>query len=88
MRVCLFVCSFVLRHAQEYFIHMDTSPLPGKGCQIYTIYFDLRVCVCVCVCVCGGGGGGGGGGNDSISSECHYCKKWHIFSVMKCYASH
>ena len=58
MRVCLFVCSFVLRHAhaQEYFTHMDTSPLPGKGCQIYTIYFDLRVC-------------GGGGCNDSISSE-------------------
>ena len=36
--VCLFVCLFgVFRPTREFFIHLETSPLPAKGCKFWPI---------------------------------------------------
>ena len=37
--VCLFVCLFgVYRPTREFFTHMETSPLPVKGCKFSSSY--------------------------------------------------
>ena len=42
--VGLFVCLFVvLRHTQEYFTHMETSPYAGEGLQICAYVRHLRL---------------------------------------------
>ena len=43
VHVCMFVCLFgVYRPTREFFTHMETSPLPVKGCKFWPMLSTYR----------------------------------------------